>query len=236
MSLAKLPFILADAIGMRITATPPNPPSPPKEHIIPDWRERFLKSLAMPARMLRTLYWSAALIEISIILANQNPYGPISRHILPLFVLKRGTISLIRPTPLFIFGNLLTFYGTVLRIQCYRTLGILFSFELCIRVNHKLVTHGPYSYVRHPSYTAMIMTIVGAFISNLQGSWVRECGVLDTWIGRGLLLFWLLVAAAVILSLILRIPAEDSILKRQFGDEWIQWAEKVPYRLIPHIY
>lgn len=53
MSLLKLPFIIVDIIGIHITATPPNPPVPFSEHIIPDWREKFLKSLAWPCSLLR---------------------------------------------------------------------------------------------------------------------------------------------------------------------------------------
>ena len=53
MSLLKLPFIIMDVVGMIVSATPPNPPHPFSEHIVPDWREKFLKALAWPCVWLR---------------------------------------------------------------------------------------------------------------------------------------------------------------------------------------
>ncbi len=53
MSLIKVPLLFADAIGMRITGKPPNEPLPLIEHVVPDWREKFLKSLAWPCVLLR---------------------------------------------------------------------------------------------------------------------------------------------------------------------------------------
>lgn len=34
-------------------------------------------------------------------------------------------------------------------------LGNLFTFEVMIRKNHKLITDGPYAYLMHPSYTGI---------------------------------------------------------------------------------
>lgn len=51
--LLKIPLLFSDAIGMRITGKPPNLPLPLEEHVVPDWRERFLKSLAWPCVFLR---------------------------------------------------------------------------------------------------------------------------------------------------------------------------------------
>ncbi|KAF8988555.1 hypothetical protein BDQ17DRAFT_1393391 [Cyathus striatus] len=220
MSALKLPFLLSDAIAMRVSATPPNPPSPPKDHIIPDWRERFLKALGLPCVLLRGVYWSAAFIEMTVIIAKGNPSGPISKHVLSTLA-ANGTSERIRFTPLFFFGVMLSLCGTLLRVQSFRTLGRLFTFELCIRDDHALITDGPYSVI---------------LCANVTGSWVRECGLLNTWFGRSLVFMWLLVAAAVILSLFLRIPSEEKILKRRFGPEWEEWADNVPYKLIPGVF
>lgn len=124
----------------------------------------------------------------------------------------------------------------MMRVDCYRTLGQLFTFELVIQENHELITTGPYAIIRHPSYAGMILTIVGAFLSHSKGSWVAECGLLDSPVGRGLAAYWVLVAAAVMSSLLLRIPREDQLLMKQFGDEWREWAQRVPYSLVPGVY
>ncbi|KAF9007309.1 hypothetical protein BDZ89DRAFT_1231867 [Hymenopellis radicata] len=81
--LLKIPLLFSDAIGMRITGKPPNSPLPPEEHIVPDWRERFLKSLAWPCVFLRGISWSLEIIEtVVILLASTN-------HPFPEYVLSR---------------------------------------------------------------------------------------------------------------------------------------------------
>ena len=51
-----------------------------------------------------------------------------------------------------------------------------------------------------------------------------------------LVAFWLSVVSAVVLSLVLRVPNEEEILKEKFGEEWTEWAEKVRYRFVPGVY
>ncbi|KAK0448507.1 hypothetical protein EV421DRAFT_1732786 [Armillaria borealis] len=235
MSLIKVPLLFADAIGMRITGKPPNEPLPLIEHVVPDWREKFLKSLAWPCVLLRAIYWSAGIIEMTVIIANHTPSLAVSQFITSTIVFNSRNHG-IAITPLFLFGNFLTIVGTAIRLQCYRALGRLFTFELSIRQDHRLVSEGPYAVVRHPSYTGMILTITGAICSQYSGSWLTECGLLDMWFGKVLAIYWLLVAGAVVTSLILRISVEDRLLQRKFGNEWVEWSRKVPYGLIPWVY
>lgn len=39
------------------------------------------------------------------------------------------------------------------RLWAMRTLGEYFTFQVMIREDHKLISHGPYKYLMHPSYT-----------------------------------------------------------------------------------
>jgi len=61
----------------------------------------------------------------------------------------------------FALGTLLAFSGGLLRWLCYRALGRHFTFQLTIKKNHTLVKEGPYSVVRHPGYTAFLLTFLG---------------------------------------------------------------------------
>ncbi|ESK93521.1 hypothetical protein Moror_1653 [Moniliophthora roreri MCA 2997] len=232
----KLPLLLCEAVCMRINATPPNAPLPREGIIIPDWREKFLRGLGLPCRIFRLLSWSAMFIEFIVIVAMYNPEGAISRLILATLASSDKCVSNIRITPLLILGNILTISGTSLRVRCYRTLGRFFTFELRIQSRHQLIKEGPYSVVRHPSYTALILTVLGAFTSHASGSWIVNCGLLKTPIGVSLAMIWVGVALAVIASLLLRIPREDDLLRKSFGIEWNLWARKVPYCLVPGIY
>jgi protein-S-isoprenylcysteine O-methyltransferase Ste14 len=81
-------------------------------------------------------------------------------------------------TTLQTLGSLLCILGALLRLWSYRTLGRFFTFQLSIREDHRLVTHGPYAYVRHPGYSAIILVFFGgALVLFSPGGWVRECGV-----------------------------------------------------------
>ncbi|KAF6759266.1 hypothetical protein DFP72DRAFT_1102545 [Ephemerocybe angulata] len=239
--LLKLPLIILDAFWMFLSGTPPNKPRPPKEHNIPDWRERFLKSLSWPGLFLRTTYWIAGMIEAALLLASMHPSHPLSRFLISTFVWSTpGSISRLRITPTFILGNVLTCIGCLLRLSCYRSLGTFFSFELSLYSDHKLIDTGPYSVVRHPSYTGLTLGILGSYLNHIQGSWVSECGFASysnaPGLGLAIVVLWVVFSLAVIISLFLRMPNEDAMLKARFGDEWVVWSTKVPYRLLPGVY
>jgi len=40
----------------------------------------------------------------------------------------------------------------------------MFTFEMSIRKNHKLITSGPYAIVRHPSYVGVILVASGLML------------------------------------------------------------------------
>lgn len=41
---------------------------------------------------------------------------------------------------------------------------------------------------------------------------------------------------SVLVGLLKRMPTEDATLKRAFGQEWVEWARRVPYSVIPWVY
>lgn len=126
----------------------------------------------------------------------------------------------------------------LIRAQCYRTLGRLFTYEVTIRDGHRLVTGGPYAYVRHPSYTTYIIgTAAIGFVPLTRGSWLRESGVLgETAWARVPYALGALWAAYVCTGMVLRTRTEDRLLKGEFGAEWEEYARTVPYRLVPYVY
>ena len=127
--------------------------------------------------------------------------------------------------------------GAIIRMQCYREMGKNFTLQVTILKEHKLIMSGPYSYVRHPSYTGIYLCFAGMTIwCVVQGSWLRESEVYKV------PLAWLALAPVMINILLIaaapfrRIPTEDEMLKKTFGKEWDEWARKVPARLVPGIY
>ncbi|KAM5543830.1 hypothetical protein V8D89_002447, partial [Ganoderma adspersum] len=82
---------------------------------------------------------------------------------------------LLQPSILLLLGSVVVSCGAVLRLACFRALGALFTFEITISPDHTLVTAGPYSHVRHPSYTGVYALLLGSTAVMLApGAWLRE--------------------------------------------------------------
>ena len=132
-------------------------------------------------------------------------------------------------------GTLLTTLASVLRLSSFKSLGHHFTYQLAILPSHKLVTTGPYAYIRHPSYTALPFIILGCALSfTSRGTVLRE------WIGErntdGVVLSVLIALLYVGWRFVERASAEDEVLKEEFGKEWEEWARVVKYRFIPGLY
>lgn len=69
----------------------------------------------------------------------------------------------LRPTNAFILSLLLAIIGASLRLAAYKGLGHMFTFEMSIRRDHKLITHGVYGWVRHPAYTGVLLFAAGVW-------------------------------------------------------------------------
>lgn len=66
-----------------------------------------------------------------------------------------------RYAPAFISGLLLIIAGSLIRRWCFRTLGDLFTGDIQARVGQPVISTGPYSLVRHPSYTGGMLVYIG---------------------------------------------------------------------------
>lgn len=177
-----------------------------------------------------------ALTEIAATLATRHPEGPISQHILSVLKSPVENSSLPgRLTTSSLSGSILVIAGSLIRLRCYREMGRQFTFRLTVRDGHKLITTGPYSIVRHPSYTGGIMSVIGfAILFVGRGSWWREGGYKGPY-GK---FCSILVAAAIgwKLKVFTRAGREDHFLRKQFKAEWEDWARRVPSRYLPGIY
>ena len=106
--------------------------------------------------------------------------------------------------------------GGTLRIWPMFVLGRSFSGLVAIQPGHELVTHGPYRYVRHPSYLGMMLGLVG---------WAL---VFRSSVG--------LVAGGLGLRLLLeRIDSEEALLASHFGDAYADYRRR-SWRLVPWLY
>jgi protein-S-isoprenylcysteine O-methyltransferase Ste14 len=67
-------------------------------------------------------------------------------------------------TALFIAGLVLMVAGMALRLYSIRVLGTSFTCEVSTRPGQEVVDSGPYRWVRHPSYTGGLLTVLGVLV------------------------------------------------------------------------
>lgn len=151
----------------------------------------------------------------------------------------QAQLALISPS--FVVGVAFACCGGLLRVVSSRTLGYMYNSSLELRPAHRLVTSGPYAYVRHPGYTGALLGIVGISLVNFApGSWIRECGLLEESItaasSRWILWTWVFLNIGRFVALSFSAATEDGVLGRKFGLEWKSWSWKVPKWFIPGLF
>ncbi|KAI0667903.1 hypothetical protein C8Q78DRAFT_303100 [Trametes maxima] len=138
-------------------------------------------------------------------------------------------------TPRFLVGTLLTIAGGSFRLWSYEALGELFTYEVVIKENHAIVSHGPYAYVRHPSYTGVILMLIGEHLMQFGDTgYVPYCGIKQTPFAP-IAYSWPFIAIFGATSLYRRCAVEDAQLKQRFGEGWREYAAKVRWKLFPYV-
>jgi protein-S-isoprenylcysteine O-methyltransferase Ste14 len=94
------------------------------------------------------------------------------------------------------------FFSPVIRIQTDR--------------GHRLVTSGPYRYVRHPAYAAFPFLMVGGGLA--LGSWLAA-----------------LIGLLLVLPVLRRAALEDRVLREQL-EGYAAYAQQVRYRMFPGVW
>jgi len=237
MSLTKIPFILLATWGINTSFRPPNPQPPQHENFsssAPLENSGFVQWTPFTVRVLQFAVCAA---EISTILASANPSSPLSKLILSLLIWNNGKPEDVYMSNVAAIGLALIAFGTWIRLMTYHHLGRFFRFEASIQKNHELIVSGPYSVVRHPSYTGIILIFGGMFPWHLsKGSWIMESGLWNTMLGRLLVMLYINMLTSIVIFTLARMSKEDIALRNQFGKKWDDWAERVPYSVFPGIY
>jgi protein-S-isoprenylcysteine O-methyltransferase len=106
--------------------------------------------------------------------------------------------------------------GLALRWWAILSLGKFFTVDVAIATDHQLVVRGPYRWMRHPSYTGMMLAFV-ALAATFQ-NWLSLVAIL----------------VPVSVALAYRIRIEETALISAFGDEYRRYAQTTK-RLIPGV-
>jgi protein-S-isoprenylcysteine O-methyltransferase Ste14 len=111
----------------------------------------------------------------------------------------------------------LTVASELLIITAARTLGRQWAIAARLVEGHKLVTEGPYRFVRNPIYTGMLgmMLATGLAVSH----------------------WWAILLASVPFAIgtLIRVRSEEKLLRSAFGQEFENYARRVP-AVMPGIY
>lgn len=114
-------------------------------------------------------------------------------------------------------GVSLMFAGSALRLRCFALLGRSFTLDVRSVSGHRLVTGGPYRYLRHPAYLGGLVSLVGFGVA------------LNSWLA----VFHLAVVGLLIY--VRRIAVEEASLRVLFGVAYARFCAGRA-RLIPWLY
>jgi protein-S-isoprenylcysteine O-methyltransferase Ste14 len=121
-----------------------------------------------------------------------------------------------RWTP-FVVGLVMMWLGIALRQWAVSALGQFFTVVVRVAVNQTVVETGPYRWVRHPSYTGLLLTLVGLAVA------------LDNWLSV------LALAILPTIGVVIRIRVEERELLRGLGEPYREYAAGRK-RLVPAIW
>lgn len=139
------------------------------------------------------------------LLLKGSSYGhPLGDRVLPHNALVVGV------------GLAVTLLGLSLALWARATLGRNWSGRVTFKEDHELIRHGPYRYVRHPIYSAILMMLLGSAIA---------IGTLAAFVGLPL----------VVLGIWLKLSQEEALLTEHFQAEYVSYKSKVS-ALIPRLF
>jgi protein-S-isoprenylcysteine O-methyltransferase Ste14 len=130
-----------------------------------------------------------------------------------------GGFFLSKPINFFWAGFGLTFIvgGLIIRWIAILQLGNSFTVDVAITNAANLKTDGIYETIRHPSYSGILLVVVGfsAIMSSLYS--------------------FLVFVPPVFLAIIYRIKIEEKVLLKEFGESYLKYAANTK-KLIPWIF
>ncbi|MBI5022092.1 MAG: isoprenylcysteine carboxylmethyltransferase family protein [Ignavibacteriales bacterium] len=130
-----------------------------------------------------------------------------------------------KPAPAIIANNFLVVAGVVMvvggmafRIWAIETLKMFFTSTVQIVKGHKVIQHGPYKVVRHPSYLGSMVAIIGSAL------------VLEAPISAVFALCSMIYAYTV------RVRVEEITLVAELGDAYREFQKIRKYKVIPFVW
>ena len=108
-------------------------------------------------------------------------------------------------------------FGLVLRWYSIFYLGRYFTVDVAVAADHKVIDTGPYRYVRHPSYTGVLLEFFGFCMC----------------LGNIASMLWLMTLVSFVF--LRRIGVEEAVLQKALGESYTNYMRRTR-RLIPFVY
>lgn len=131
-------------------------------------------------------------------------------------VLVPGATIIWQPGVFFV-GLAVMLIGVSWRWYAILTLGKYFTGMVLIQAQHIVVQHGPYKFIRHPSYSGALLIAMG--IGLMIGNWLSIITII----------------VGLLIGLIYRIPVEEQALLQALGQPYETYMKRTK-RLIPFIF
>src|SRR2546421_5559732 len=119
-------------------------------------------------------------------------------------------------TFLFWLGILLIYAGIAFRLYAIHVLGASFTTTVAVAPEQTVIERGPYRLIRHPSYTGLLITLLGLGLSSTN------------WLSL------LVLMGCALLGLSYRIHVEEHVLQEQLGQQYQEYMRRTK-RLIPFV-
>lgn len=113
-------------------------------------------------------------------------------------------------------GFLFYWFAFFVRQKCIQLLGPYYSVDIEMRDSQRLITYGPYKFVRHPVYFATFFELLSVplFLNSYRSLMIPILGYYPL--------------------LLTRLYFEDKELRRKFGQQYEEYVRRVP-ALIPRL-
>jgi protein-S-isoprenylcysteine O-methyltransferase len=147
------------------------------------------------------LLWSAIVLGVALAFAVQGV--PSTRLDAPPWIVRTAALVLMAG-------------GLALRWSAILTLGRYFTVDVAVRPDHRVVQSGPYRFVRHPSYTGLLIAFLGMGV--FLGNWLSILGLL----------------IPVSFGMLNRVKKEEQALREFLGSTYQDYCKRTR-RFIPGI-
>jgi protein-S-isoprenylcysteine O-methyltransferase Ste14 len=114
-------------------------------------------------------------------------------------------------------GVVVILLGVGLREWSVRVLGASFAVRLGVADDHRLVDRGPYRWIRHPNYAALLMVALGTALA--LSSPVAAVATFTVWLPVTML----------------RVAREERLLLAHYGERYAGYRKR-SWRLLPGVY